>query len=59
MPERHPIAEDESEQLGITLRQMLYGRRRGVYHLLFSIEGETVTLHYVRHSAEAPSSIER
>jgi plasmid stabilization system protein ParE len=23
-PERHPVAEDESEQLGITLRQMLY-----------------------------------
>ena len=54
MPERHPIAEDESEQLGITLRQMLYGRRRGVYRLFFSIEGETVTLHYVRHSARGP-----
>ena len=54
MPERHPIAEDESEQLGITLRQMLYGRRRGVYRLFFSIEGETVTLHYVRHSAQGP-----
>ena len=54
MPERHPIAEDESAQLGITLRQMLYGRRRGVYRLLFSIEGESVTLHYVRHSAQGP-----
>ncbi len=54
MPERHPIAEDESEQFGITLHQMLYGRRRGVYRLLFSIEGETVTLHYVRHSAQGP-----
>jgi plasmid stabilization system protein ParE len=27
MPERYPIAE-ESEQLGLNLRQMLYGRRR-------------------------------
>ena len=54
MPERNPIAEDESEQLGITLRQMLYGRRRGVYRLFFSIEGETVTLHYIRHSARGP-----
>jgi plasmid stabilization system protein ParE len=52
MPERHPIAEDESEQLGITLRQMLYGRRPGVFRILFSIEGDTVTLHYVRHSAQ-------
>jgi len=54
MPQRCPVAEDESEQLGITLRQMLYGRRRGVYRILFSVEGDTVTLHYVRHSAQGP-----
>jgi plasmid stabilization system protein ParE len=54
MPEHCPVAEDESEQLGITLRQLLYGRRQGVYRILFSIEGETVTLHYVRHSARGP-----
>ena len=54
MPERHPIAEDETERLGITLRQMLYGRRPGVFRVLFSIEGDTVTLHYVRHSAQGP-----
>ena len=54
MPQRCPIAEDESQQLGITLRQMLYGRRRGVYRILFSIEADTVTLHYVRHSAQGP-----
>jgi toxin ParE1/3/4 len=54
MPERHPIAEDETEQLGINLRQMLYGRRPGVYRILFSVEGDTVTVHYVRHSAQGP-----
>jgi plasmid stabilization system protein ParE len=54
MPERHPIAQDETEQLGITLRQMLYGRRPGVFRILFSVEGDTVTLHYVRHSARGP-----
>jgi hypothetical protein len=42
------------EQLGITLHQMLYGRRRGVYRILFSIERDIVTLHYVRHSARGP-----
>jgi plasmid stabilization system protein ParE len=51
MPERHPIAPDESDQLGITIRQMLYGRRRGVYRVLFSIEGDTIVLHYIRHAA--------
>jgi plasmid stabilization system protein ParE len=54
LPERHPIAHDETEQFGVTLRQMLYGRRPGVFRILFSIEGDTVTLHYVRHSAQGP-----
>ena len=54
MPERHPSAEEETEQLGITLRQMLYGRRPGVFRILFSVEGDTVTLHYVRHTAQGP-----
>ena len=54
MPERHPVAEDESEQAGIPLRQMLYGRRPGVFRILFSIDGDTVTLHFIRHSAQGP-----
>jgi hypothetical protein len=51
-PNRHPIAEEESEQLGITVRHMLFGRRRGVYRVLFSVEADT--LHYVRHGAQGP-----
>jgi plasmid stabilization system protein ParE len=54
LPERHPIAEEESELLGVTIRQMLYGRRRGVYRILFSVQGDTVYLHYVRHEAQGP-----
>ncbi len=56
LPSRHPIAEDESELLGIDLRQMIYGRRPGTYRLLFSIEGETVILHEIRHAARGPMS---
>lgn len=54
MPERHPVAENESEQVGVPLRQMLHGRRPGVFRILFSIEGDTVTLHHIRHSARGP-----
>ena len=54
LPERHPIAAEDSEQLGVTIRQMLYGRRRGIFRILFSIHGETIYLHYVRHSARGP-----
>jgi plasmid stabilization system protein ParE len=53
-PERCPVAQEETEILGITLRQLLYGRRGGVYRILFSIENDTVTIHYVRHSARGP-----
>ena len=34
MPKRHPVAEDESERRGVSVRQMLYGRRSGVFHIL-------------------------
>jgi hypothetical protein len=54
LPKRHPIVQDETEQLGVTLRRMLYGRRPGVFRILFSIEGDTITLLYVRHSARGP-----
>ncbi|WP_435017740.1 type II toxin-antitoxin system RelE/ParE family toxin [Tundrisphaera sp. TA3] len=53
-PDRHPRAEEESERTGIDLRELLYGRHKNVYRLLFSIEGETVVLHEVRHSSRGP-----
>ena len=58
MPERCPVAIEETEQLGITLRELLSGERPGVYRILFSVEGNTVTIHYVRHSAQGPIDLE-
>lgn len=52
MPARHPVAEEESERIGITLRQMIHGRRRNVWRVFFSIEGNSVYLHSIRHSAQ-------
>jgi plasmid stabilization system protein ParE len=53
-PELHPIAEEESERLGITLRPLIYGKKPGIYRLLFSIEGEVVVVHSIRHGARGP-----
>ena len=53
-PERCPVFEEGSEQVGFTLRLLVYGRRRGKFRILFSIAGETITLHSVRHSAQGP-----
>jgi len=34
------------------LRELLYGRRRNVYRILFTIDGQTVNVLRVRHSAQ-------
>lgn len=58
LPERHPIAEEESERFGIPLRQMIYGKKPQTYRLIFSIEGDEVVLHYIRHTARGPIDLE-
>ena len=50
-PDRYPLA-DEAAELGIDLRELIYGRRRGVYRILFTIDGSTVHIHRVRHAAQ-------
>jgi plasmid stabilization system protein ParE len=50
-PDRYPVA-DESADLGLDLRELLYGRQRGVYRILFTIEGQTVNVLRVRHAAQ-------
>jgi len=46
-----PLAE-EAEDLGIELRQALYGKRRQVYRILYTFDGTTVHVHRVRHAAQ-------
>jgi plasmid stabilization system protein ParE len=50
-PDRCPLA-DEAADLGLEPRQLLYGRRRNTHRLLFTIEGQTVTIHRIRHAAQ-------
>src|SRR5258708_5952948 len=51
-PKLYPQAE-EADDLGIDLREMLVGRRRGAVHrILFTIEDETVYVHRVRHASQ-------
>ena len=49
-PERCSLAP-ESDAFAVELRQLLYGRRRGVYRILFSMFGDTVRVHRVRHGS--------
>jgi len=49
-PERCPEAA-EATTLGIDLRELLFGKRRSVYRILFTIEGDTVNVLHIRHAA--------
>jgi plasmid stabilization system protein ParE len=50
-PRRNPIAGDESDYFGIEIREKLYGRRRGIYRILYSIIDNKVFILHIRHSA--------
>jgi plasmid stabilization system protein ParE len=52
-PERCGLAP-EAEELGIELRQLLFGKRRGVYRVLFTIDADTVNVLHIRHAAQRP-----
>ncbi|HEX3358909.1 MAG TPA: type II toxin-antitoxin system RelE/ParE family toxin [Tepidisphaeraceae bacterium] len=49
-PTRCGIAR-ESDEFKEDIRQQLYGKRKGIYRILFVIRGETVHVLHVRHSA--------
>jgi plasmid stabilization system protein ParE len=51
-PERCGLAP-ESEWFPGEIRQLLHGKRRGVYRILFEVRGNTVYVLRVRHSSQA------
>jgi plasmid stabilization system protein ParE len=50
-PRRYPQA-DEATDLGLDLRVLLHGRRPIVHRVLFTIDGQTVNVHRIRHAAQ-------
>jgi plasmid stabilization system protein ParE len=49
-----PVSQDDSEALGCEVRTLLYGKRRSVFRILFSISGDAVTVLRIVHSAQGP-----
>ena len=52
-PERCGVAP-ENEYFEQEIRQLLYGRRGGVYRALFTIVGDEVHVLHIRHAARKP-----
>ena len=50
-PQRCPLA-DESRAFGMEIRQFVYGKRVGVYRVLFTIVQDAVHVLHVRHGRQ-------
>jgi plasmid stabilization system protein ParE len=55
-PQRCALAV-EHEIFREEVRQLLYGKAKNMYRLLFAIRDDTVYALYVRHSAQAPLTL--
>ena len=49
-PQRCRLA-DEADDLGLDLRELLFGKRRGKYRILFVIRDNIVGIVHIRHAA--------
>ena len=49
-PERCEVAP-ESKFIGVKIRQLLYGRRGGIYRALYTIRGRQIHILHIRHTA--------
>jgi toxin ParE1/3/4 len=52
-PERLPLAP-ENAMFPFEVRHLLYGRKPHVYRVLFTIEGDTVSVLHIRHGRRQP-----
>ena len=50
-PARCPLAP-ENEYFAEEIRQLLYGARRDVFRILFTMQGDTVHVLHIRHGAQ-------
>ena len=56
-PQRCRLAE-EAKDFGIEVRELLFGRRPGMYRILFQIKGQVVQILRIRHCARDDLSAE-
>jgi ParE toxin of type II toxin-antitoxin system, parDE len=54
-PGRFPVLQDDSAALGCEARILLYGRRWGVFRILYTISGDTVWVLRIRRQCPRPT----
>jgi toxin ParE1/3/4 len=48
----------EGRKFSVEIRQTVFGKRRGCYRILFTVDGETVHVLHVRHAMRARLTME-
>lgn len=56
-PQRCPLAI-EHEIFAEDVRQLLHGKSKNVYRILFTVRENIVSVLYVRHSSQAPLTVD-
>ena len=51
-PLLHPLDIEVSERFGLSIRQALYGKRRGTYRILYTVDDDVINVLAIRHSAQ-------
>jgi plasmid stabilization system protein ParE len=49
-PSRCPLAA-ENDKFPVEIRELLYGRRRNIFRIIYTIQNDTVFILYVHHGA--------
>jgi plasmid stabilization system protein ParE len=57
LPERCPLAA-ENREFPFEVRQLLFGKKRHVYRVLFAVEDQLVRVLHIRHGRRRPLSID-
>jgi len=56
-PTRYALAA-EADDLGIELRELIFGKRSGAYRILFTVTGQTVRIMHVRRASRGPLTLD-
>ncbi len=54
MPRRCPVVPEETERFGEEVRELLCGKRRNIYRILYTIRGDVIRVVAIRHGSRGP-----
>lgn len=54
LPTSRPVAPEETEKFGVEIREFVYGKRRGIFRILYAVRADAIRIVSVRHASRHP-----